>query len=209
MIGKYEDAFPRVIDKNDPNWSPFIAKLNELDNYVRAKIEGLDTLYDYQACPSEVVKRLGAIVYAGIEIWDDDTARRKKVRDAVRKHQFSSTWLYDVKLVVETYTGLTAYLYNFRSISFFAWDANNELTTELGWNKTRWDGSGSFPNSLAWNIESKIIKGIAYIDVNTSTLTQDDWDILEIELEKSAPAFFRIYVGYIDSGDWVTKLTFG
>ncbi len=89
----------------------------------------------------------------------------------------------------------------------WVWNGDNTLFTEQGWNKCRWDAAGEFPNSLAWNADVKAPKGTSWINVVTSSMSQDDWDKMEIELEKSVPAFFRVYVGYISSGVFVIKLT--
>lgn len=202
MIADYEKTFPRLIDTDDADWSQFIDKLDEIDQYIREKIEGLDTLLEYERCPVEYLSLLGQIVYAGIENWDSETVKRKKIRDAIMKHKFSSTWEYDIKPAIENITGITPSLYNFRNMAFWVWDADRDLTNNLGWNISRWSAAREFPNSKIWNQDRGRVKGIVYIDVNTTTLTADDWLKIRTEVEKSAPVYMEIHVGYTDGGIW-------
>lgn len=206
MINNYNAAFPASVDRNDSNWLLLISKLDEFDNYVRRLIENLDTLYDYNRCPSYLLRYLGNFLYAGIENWDSDLTKRVKIREAVKRHKFSSTWVYDIKSIIEAFTGISpAYLYNFRTISFWVWDAGRFLTNDLGWNVSRWSASREFPNSKIWNTDRLNVKCVVFIDVNTDTLTNNQWAQLKIEVKKSVPVYMRVYLGYIELGKWIEK----
>ena len=206
MIAEYEKTLPKSIDQNDPDWAVFIDKINEIDDYIRNKIEELDLLYDPDRCPPDYLAWLGKLVHAGLEPTDSDVTQRRKIRDAVQTHKLSSTWEFDIKNKVFQITGIIPSLINFRIFAFWVWDTGRVLAA-MGWNFSRWDAERRFPLSRIWNAgRKKRIVGRFYIDVNSEVISDDDFDKIEIEVLKSAPVFVKIFIGYTTSNDvWITK----
>ena len=114
MIGEYEKSFPvaQEIDVTDPEWIAFFERLNNDDLYIKQKIEELDTLLDFERCPTQYLERLGILLSAGILKTDSDLLKRTKIRYAVQSHKFAGTFRLDVKPLIDALVKGDCYIYS-------------------------------------------------------------------------------------------------
>lgn len=191
--------------KRDDKLIAFANKMDGILTYLKEDTLGINTLIDPLKISQLLLDELGYHLNAGINEEDSDYEKRSKVRYAIQSHKNRGLWKLDVKPKIDNVAGGNSSLYG--SAEEGTWrligdgtQPSNYLQASLGGDgiNTEWGlrlGGSGFD---MWD------KGIVRIDTDNSTLTFNEVEQIKLNIFDSVPAYFRVFLGYISSGVFVS-----
>jgi len=201
-----------VLLKNDISYKgqAFIDKVDALLSEVSADILEEYFLKSPLRIPATFLIESDYLLKAEIKNKDSELTQRLKIRDAVQGHKERSLWLTDVKPRIDAITGLDAVLYRLTDEQHDDWlligdeytCPSSYYNTSLGYD----DIDDYLGISLLGKGDEGEIAGNVYINchegIYTPVLTSAQ--ILQIveDFDKDiCPAYFRIFLGYVNTSD--------
>jgi len=188
----------------------FIDKVDALITEIRDEILEEYFLKSPLRVSSEFLIELDYYLKAGIKNKDSELTQRLKIQNSVQGHKERSLWLTDAKPRIDAITGLDAVLYKLSDEQKDEWLLIGDEDTcpesyysaSLGYD----DIDDYLGISLLGGGDEVEIPGNVYINchegIHTPVLTNEQ--ILQIveDFEKDiCPAYFRIFLGYVDTSD--------
>ena len=179
----------------------FVNKIESLIIEIRAEI--LEEYYlniPYRTI-LEGLFELDYFLSAGVKPADSDYTKRKKVEKSVLGHKNRGTWDADVKIRVDSITGLDSDIHT--SIKTEDWILVGDGTTPSAYYYATM-GADNIDNSLGLELFGENQDGFFYINchlgIYVSTLTANQIaQIIEDLKDDIVPAYFRVYLGYLDT----------
>jgi hypothetical protein len=167
----------------------------------------IQRIYRPDETKSIILPYLNNYLFAGISTGDDETTRRKKIRDAIPTHQIRTLWDDQVKGGIEAITGTTPLLYGVSIADSDDWIELGNLSTDP---VTYWgtegidDGTDTKLGKLELGLGLEVeIAGNIYIDLVDSGLTPTEIQSVRDYLEDDKdPAYYIIHLGYVSGGVW-------
>lgn len=203
----FESFVPKLIRENPTDDST--AMINAVQTYlelIRDEVLELCHLYDPARVPVSILDELGYMLNAGFQATDSERTRREKLAFAIQGHKRRGSWSQDAKPKIDAIVGGDASLF---SVALATDDDSIVLGNQASDPDTYWSVFGTDGVDLNAGIAvigsgiELVLAGIVYIDVDSSTLTDDDIERLKLELEDIAPAYYRVFLGYVSAGDFV------
>ena len=210
-IDKYLPEIWRL-NQTDPKYTAFVNKMNSLILAWRTSILGLYFLKDPVRCPELLLDEL--MYYLGVEILTTDTenTKRHKAYNAISAQSTRGLWadwthsITYAKAIIDAITGLDGRIVHWWDSDADDWIMCGDGIVESGWSKLAiLGGTGSDPFGF-WEVgfgTEIVIPGNIYINchygINVSTLTPTQIaNIVAAFQFEIAPAYFILYLGYID-----------
>lgn len=206
-------ALSDKIDSNLEEWKSDILELN--------------TIIDPAKIDSQLLNDMGDYLSAGILARDSDRTKREKISNAIQSHKFRGTWAFDIKPTIDAIVGGDAILYTGLEDSSDGILLGQEATDpDMYWGTIGIDGiDGDLGFDIIGDFTEIEIAGIFEIDVgssDTTTYTKVTSDgftkvtsdaktkvsftlnvpDLILALEDKIPIYFRVYLGYIQGGEF-------
>jgi hypothetical protein len=214
-----EDVLPKLLRKalsEDSSGQAFVDWWN--DNYQELVNEILELYYLKlpERIPSMLLDILGEMLSAGILQGDSDFTKRYKILKAVQTHKIRGSWTNDAKNRIDSITGYSAVIFSAGDnddcieMSQQASDPDFYWSTESGYD-------GSDDELGTWEVgdfTEYAISGIIYINchegIYVSALTADEIAQIVLNLATDiAPAYMKIYLGYVNSAGQFIKYSGG
>jgi len=209
----FKDFIPKIFRK-DPKADSLANKADDHLKEWRKDIFDLLRLIRPDEIPSQYLPELGFLLEAGIKNDDSDKLKRQKIRDAVKGHRFRGTFNLDVKLRLDAITGYSSRILDEDEEEIWGSDdwimlsdggATDSLVGTKYWGALGVDGIDDKLGIALTGGDEVWVKVNVYIDlhegVTTPVLTQDIIDKCVLEMQDVAPAYFNVYLGYVDSLD--------
>jgi hypothetical protein len=201
--------FPKLMrDSADDGTRALAAKLDALLLRWEALGIGIEALHRPEECPGQFLEELGYIVNAGIRPLDSEQTRRKKILYAVQAHKRRGSWRRDAKIKIDAITGLSpgARLVDYGELGTDEWIlcSDDAFPGAYYWATMGYDGIDlELGIGLCGGYDDYELAGNVFIDchegVSTPVLSAATIEQIVGELEFDiAPAYFRIFLGYID-----------
>lgn len=197
------EFFPDAVrDAADPSMVALAAKLDDLIETQFDEVMGLYWLKVPEACPAGLLDELGDMLAAGILPTDGEDLKRLKIQTAVNRHRLRCTWPA-TKPIIDAITGFSSSIFDGRD--GYWWIRVSTPDSRFTEWAVRGDGGATYTG--LWRIgdwTEEIIPGNVFIDLGSSGLSAATIALVVAALEVDvAPAYMRIYLGYVSSGDFV------
>lgn len=191
--------------KRDAKLIAFATKVDSIMDDMESDILGLNNLIDTPKIPANLLDEVGYYLAAGINPGDDETLKRKKIRSAIAAHKVRTTWQFDAKIKIDNYVGGDSSFYQIIGVDEWILVGDGNTPSAYYWAAMGADGVDlDLGIALMGSGEEFGIAGNIFIDVDSSTLTTTEVEELKNELTDVAPAYMRIYLGYISAGMFIT-----
>ena len=181
---------------------------NKADSHLEAwqkDVLDIETFKDASRCPSGFLEELGYLLSAGIVLGDDERRKREKILEAIEGHKNRGLWIADAKPRIDGIAGGDSQI--IKSVGVDDWILVGDGTTPVThyWATLGVDGIDDDLGLFLIGAMTEVgVAGNIYIDVDNDSLTQAEIDQIVFELTDIVPAYFRVYLGYIDgTGAWV------
>ena len=187
---------------SDPRATAFINKIDELLGDWRDELIELQYLKLPERCPAKLLNELGYMVAANLLASDTEAEKRQKIASAVQRNTNIGTWVNDAKIIVDLICGGdSSIVTGYYTGDWIMW--GKESTDPDDYTGTM--GIDGIDDDLGLDLFGDYtetgIAGIIWIDVDNDSLTAGEIQSLVDSLESGvAPAYFRVILGYIDSG---------
>lgn len=163
---------------------------------------------------SRFLPELNILLNAGFKDYDDDRQKRKKIFNAVQGHRFRGTFNLDVKQRLDLITEKSSRILDDTDVEIFGQDdwimltdggaADFQVGTKY-WGAMGVDGIDDDLGIALSGGDEVWVKVNVYIDLHegfdTAILSQEIIDKCVLELADVAPAYFFVFLGYVDSSD--------
>lgn len=211
MIRPFKNYIP-VIFRDDPKTDALAAKADEHINEWKQDLRDLERIMRPDETPSKYLDELNELLSANFKPYDDDYTRRKKIQTAILKHKYRGSFSLDVKGRLDLITGYSSRILKEDDVAIFGTDdwillsdggvADSQVGTKY-WAAMGVDGIDDDLGIALSGGEEVWVKVNCYIDmhegINTAVLTSDVLDACELEMEDARPAYYKIFLGYVDS----------
>lgn len=185
-----------------------IALANKADQHLqqwKTDILSVEHFKDPFRIESMLLVELGQLLNADIRNQDSDIIKRRKVAGAVRRHKNRGTWELDTKLRIDAIVG-----------------KNSSIGQAVGGDDFVLIGDGTVPSGYFWSIlggetvnqdygirlagvgDEDVNRGVILIDVDDSTLTEDEVEQVKLDILDSVPVYFIVKLGYTSGGAFFT-----
>lgn len=203
MLGlPFERYIPRVLQENIDNYGQaFIDYMNNILNEAKKETIDLKYFYTIELIPSVFLSSIGKQLCA--EIFQNDTERqkRKKVLYGIRNRRYRSTWEDDIKIRIDTITGLDTRLYSEDDSAIIC--GGGESPSRY-WATMGYDGiDPNLGEDFIGSGEEASVAGNVYVDL-TANESEDILDQIEQNIINIIPAYFIVYLGYTTAGIFTT-----
>lgn len=200
-----QDHIPESLKEalaNDPSGQALVTFLDALLAELKTETQMLEWLRDPERCPPQFLAPLSEKFGADIRAVDLDDTKRRKIKSAIRRLRNRGEWARDVKLRIDAITGMDSFLYttNKDDDDIMLGDGIDEATD---WGC--WGGDGLVPFGMAMSGDAfdGVSAGIIYIATDdtpaAAALTPDVVLSIVDEIRHIVPAYYIIYVGYVDT----------
>lgn len=193
-----------------PDGQALVNKANAHIQDWRNEIDAIQRYRRADECPSNLLEELGFLNAANIKSGDSEAVKRFKIDQAVPIHKQRSTWENEVKSAIDEITGLDAQFYNFPTSTDddFLWvgDTGDDVSSEkfAVWGGDGPDGDDSGMLWIGQGTELQL-NGVLWIDLGGTSgdPTAETIKYLAREMIDLVPAYARVILGYVDSGEFV------
>lgn len=182
------------------------ALTSKADEHLKAwRNDLIELAYIYvpERTKSQYLGVLGNFLNADVRPANTDRQKREKITNAITRHKQAATWVFDVKLIVDTYAGGDSSL--LFDISEAWWViADGTEPSAYDWSALGYESEQGFDGIIVTGAgDEPIFPGNVFIDVDNSSLTTAEVEELKVELQPSVPAYFRVILGYVSGGSFV------
>lgn len=201
-----KDYFPDIyVEKDEDSMNALVSVMDQLISDIEEDIREIGYSRDPVRANALVLDELGYWLSANINDFNSEMVKRKKIQDAIRTHKLRSTWETDAKLKIDNYVGGDSKIIISVGTDDWILVGDGSTPTDYYWAAMGADGiDDGLGISLIGDGTEIEIKGNIYIDVDDSTLTADQVEELKQELDDTIPAYYRIFLGYISAGQFIT-----
>lgn len=185
-----------------------IALANKMDSILTEWISDLiniKSLARPEEIPANLISELDFLLSANCQPNDTDTQRRIKVQTAVSRHKRRGTWVYDAKITIDLITGYDSRIWGGQySDDWILCGDGVTGTSSDYWGSMGVDGvDDNLGLALIGDGTEWEVKGNVYINLHyghyTAILSSDIIaEIITQIQDEVVPAYFRVYLGYID-----------
>lgn len=183
---------------------PFTDMLDDQFQASFNETAGLKDMKDPLRVPSVGLAGLGEMLSTDLLPDDSDEVKRRKVANATAANRERSLWT-PMKVIIDAMVGADATLVNSLGDDDFVLAPDD---TDAFY----WAGIGGADALAAYGIRivgggsdgvEGVIKGEILVDVGRDDLTAAEIAALVEGVRRSCPAFFEVYLGYMDGGAFV------
>lgn len=203
--------FPKLYQE-DTKAIALAAFLDKYIDYWKDDVKNIKRLIRPDECPATLLDELGYFVNAGIQNIDSETAKREKIYGAIEGHKYRSTFIYDVKIKIDSITGLNSAIISNQTnngdwimmtgesfeppVTYWATMMDNYTDIKYGL-----DLFGDGTEFGVWgNIYINCHVGI-FVSTLTAAQIQQIRDTIIID---NLPAYFYVYLSYINTSGFIT-----
>jgi len=204
----FEKYIPKVLQENLDNYGQaFIDYVDNLFTLVKKETTDLKYFYTVELIPDVFLDTIGNQFAAGILSSDTEKQKRIKILNAIAGHKKRSLWEDDIKIRIDSITGLDASLYTVIGDDDSIFTGDGLTPAAFYWSTMGCDGvDDDLGEALIGDGTEVNISGNIYIDlggnVSSDILDQIEENISTIN--KLIPAYFIIYLGYISGTAFIT-----
>lgn len=196
----FEKYIPKFF-KRDKKLIAFADKMDELINSFKTDTLGINDIIDPVKCPSILLDELGYFLNAGIKPFDNESQKRLKIATAIQAHKKRGSFKYDAKPKIDAIAGGDSQILTARIGD--DWILVGDTLTENSNNYWASMGIDGIDDNLGISMIGEgteiEIAGNIYINVDSSSLTTDQINQIIDELKDDiAPAYYKIFIGYLD-----------
>lgn len=197
--------FPKIF-QSDNKAITLAAYIDSIILSVKRDIFQLPRLYKADEINSLYLTELGYFLNANIQNIDTDITKRKKIFKSISTHKIRGTWKFDVKIRIDNITGYDSEIIYIQDSS--DWILTGDRVSENQYLGTM--GADGVDDGLGLNLIGEGIEieipGNIYIDlhsgVHTAVLSAAIINQIVNEIKNDVvPAYYRIYLGYLDSSN--------
>jgi phage tail-like protein len=203
----FEKYIPRFF-KRDSKLIAFSDKINEILDSIRYDTVGLNDIVDPVKCPAIILDELGYFLNAGIKAQDSEDQKRLKIATAIQGHKKRGTFKFDAKPKIDAIAGGDSQIIRgFTGDDWIMGGDGETIPSSYYWASLGVDGiDDSLGISLIGEGIEIEVAGNIYIDVDNDSLSASEVQQIVDELEDDiVPAYFRVFIGYLDlGGNFVT-----
>lgn len=204
------DHLPKVLTEEGGDLlDAFCDKVDSILTSLGEDALGLSDLRDPASAPAQFLEALGQMYAARLLPFDSEAVKRSKVANAVKSHKDRGLWT-SVKAIIDfvvvPFGSPGAEIFSPTDESAI-WLLRSGLSSEPGGYMASMGCDGSdllLGIFLAGEGSEYEIKGNVWIDVGLSTLTADQVEKIVASIEHEVPAYFRVRLGYVSAGLFVT-----
>ena len=204
----FEKYIPKVLQENLDNYGQaFIDYVDNLFTLVKKETTDLKYFYTVELIPDVFLDTIGSQFAAGILSSDTEKQKRIKILNAIAGHKKRSLWEDDIKIRIDSITGLDASLYTVIGDDDSIFTGDGLTPAAFYWSTMGCDGvDDDLGEALIGDGTEVNITGNIYIDlggnVSSDILDQIEENISTIN--KLIPAYFIIYLGYTSGTAFIT-----
>lgn len=183
----------------DAKLTAFCDKIDSILTDLKDDTTGLNTFIDPMRIPANLISELGYLLNAGINPFDDETTRRKKVATAVAGHKKRGSFVYDAKPKIDIIAGGDSEI--FRAIDEDDWILVGDGLTPAAyyWASMGADGiDDELGLSLIGSGLEVEVAGNIYIDVDNAALSAAEQESIRVSMLDIVPAYFYVHFGYVN-----------
>jgi hypothetical protein len=186
---------------------PLCAKLDEQFSGWYQDTARLEWIRDPARCPAELLDEVGYMLSADIVKGDSERVKRVKIATAIDHGKSRGTWPR-VKELIDAWTGTDCRI-------FHAEDGDDWVLVGAAisggayWSILGGEHPGEkygirlFSGTSADGVTLIGGKGYIYIDLNSSEIAEDIIQGIRETLITMVPAYFRVFLGYIENDEFI------
>ena len=209
----FSENIPKLLSKEMSQEGT--AFVNKVDNLLKGIYQDVLELYFLKSparIPTALLMELDFILNSSAREKHTEREKREKIAGSVAWHKVRGTWTQDVKIRIDNITGLSARIYHLDEQYDDDWILCGEDDSVIFppgnyWSTLGGEDAGLIDKlglALIGDGNEIVIAGNIYIDcheaVNVSTLTTQQIEAIVEDLDKDiVPAYFQIFLGYIDA----------
>ena len=204
----FEKYIPKVLQENLDNYGQaFIDYVDNLFTLVKKETTDLKYFYTVELIPDVFLDTIGNQFAAGILSSDTEKQKRIKILNAIAGHKKRSLWEDDIKIRIDSITGLDASLYTVIGDDDSIFTGDGLTPAAFYWSTMGCDGvDDDLGEALIGDGTEVNISGNIYIDLG-GNVSSDILDQIEENISivnKLIPSYFVIYLGYTSGTAFIT-----
>ena len=204
----FEKYIPKVLQENLDNYGQaFIDYVDNLFTLVKKETTDLKYFYTVELIPDIFLDTIGNQFAAGILSSDTEKQKRIKILNAIAGHKKRSLWEDDIKIRIDSITGLNASLYTVIGDDDSIFTGDGLTPAAFYWSTMGCDGvDDDLGEALIGDGTEVNISGNIYIDLG-GNVSSDILDQIEENISivnKLIPSYFVIYLGYTSGTAFIT-----
>ncbi len=192
------------------------ALVNRVDTSLRELREDtlrIEWLRNPEQCPSKYLNLLAEKYAITVYPADSDRVKRIKIKNAIKTHRNHGLFEPVVKPLIDTITGLDSFIYKTPSDidedEIFLGDGDDE---DKMWSVFGGDGVAPFGFEAMGDDTSEQVAGVVWIALTNNptsgaAITDDMVDEIKRIILLDVPAYFVVYLGYVDADGYFIMYT--
>jgi hypothetical protein len=192
------DYIPSFFNR-DSKLNAFITETDDIINGIKDDIKTLNDMHIIEKTPAIMLNELGLYLNAGIRSGDSDRDKRIKIINAVAGHKVRGSFNLDAKPKIDLIAGGDSKIIRSFDKDDFIFAGDGLTPDDYYWAVLGTDGIDDGQGiSLIGEGDEIEIAGTIYIDADNDSLTEAQLDEIELDLEDVIPAYYRVFLGYIN-----------
>lgn len=204
MIKDIDKYVPLFFDREE-KLQAFINEWNKITAGIKDDVITLNDIFFIEKVPAVMLEPIGVYFNAGLNANDTDRQKRQKIVNAIAGHKLRSSFNLDVKFKIDIVAGGDSKI--IRSFDKDDWILVGDGLTPPAfyWAALGTDGiDDQLGISLIGAGDEIELAGTIYIDTDNDSLTNAELDQIELNLNDTMPAYYRVFLGYINiSGQFI------
>lgn len=175
------------------------AKADEHLAEWKADVLEIAYLLSPERAPAAVLDLMIDFLNADIQKSAGEAQKRRGLLAAIASHKTRGEWLNSVKPIVDAIAGGDAKLVAGANTGQWIITGDGNTPSAYYWGTIGGDGvDDELGLGLIGAGDEVEVAGNVYIDTDNNSLTSGQLDQIEASIEDSVPAYFRVFLGYID-----------